>query len=53
MRFMRILLLASLVALIVVPAALALRFTDESYNPPTGETGKSYSFSFGGAGGCA
>jgi len=52
MRFMRILLLASLVALIVVPAALALRFTDESYNPPTGETGKSYSFSFGGAGGC-
>jgi hypothetical protein len=52
MRFTRILLLASLIALIVAPAALALRFTDESYNPPTGETGKSYSFQFGGAGGC-
>jgi len=52
MRFTRILLLASLVALIVVPAAFALRFTDEDYSPPTGETGKSYSFTFTGAGGC-
>jgi hypothetical protein len=52
MRFTRILLLVSLIALIAAPVALALRFTDESYNPPVGETGKAYSFQFGGAGGC-
>jgi large repetitive protein len=52
MRFTRILLLASLIALIVTPVALALRFTDGSYTPPTGETGKNYFFKFDGAGGC-
>ena len=52
MRFTRILLLVSLVALVAAPIALALRFTDESFNPPTGETGKAYSWSFTGAGGC-
>jgi hypothetical protein len=52
MRFTRILLLVSLIALIAAPIALALRFTDESYNPPIGETGKAYSWSFTGAGGC-
>jgi hypothetical protein len=48
----RILLLVSLVALIVVPAAWALRFTDASYNTPIGTTGQSYSHTFDGAGGC-
>jgi Putative Ig domain len=52
MRRTKVFLLVALVALIVVPAAWALRFTDESYNPPVGETGKSYSWSFTGAGGC-
>jgi hypothetical protein len=52
MRFTRILLLVSLLALVITPIALALRFTDESYNPPIGETGKTYSWSFTGAGGC-
>jgi hypothetical protein len=52
MRFTRILLLASLLALVVTPVALALRFTDASYNPPNGETGKNYLFKFDGAGGC-
>ncbi len=52
MRFTRVLLLTSLLALVVVPVALALRFTDESYHPPVGETGKAYSWSFTGAGGC-
>ena len=52
MRFPRILILACLVALIVVPSALALRFTDDSFNMPTGYTGKPYSKQFHGAGGC-
>ncbi len=52
MRFTRILLLVSLAALVAAPVALALRFTDESFNPPVGETGKAYSWSFTGAGGC-
>jgi len=52
MRFTKILVLVVLGALVIVPAALAIRFTDESYNPPIGETGKGYSFQFNGAGGC-
>jgi hypothetical protein len=52
MRRTKIFLLVALFALIVVPAAWALRFTDESYMPPVAETGKSYSWSFTGAGGC-
>lgn len=52
MRRTKVFLLVALFALIVVPAAWALRFTDESYTPPVGETGKSYSWSFTGAGGC-
>jgi len=52
MRFTRILLFVSLLALVVAPVALALRFTDESFFPPVGETGKAYTFQFGGAGGC-
>jgi hypothetical protein len=53
MRITRVVLLLSLLALVVVPTALALRFTDESFSPPVGETGKSYpNWSFTGAGGC-
>jgi large repetitive protein len=52
MRFTRVFLLVSLFALVAVPAALAIRFTDDSYNMPTGTVGQSYSKTFGGAGGC-
>ena len=52
MRFTRVLLLVALAALVVVPAAFALRFTDDSYNMPQGFTGQGYSKTFGGAGGC-
>src|SRR4051794_14985044 len=52
MRFTKILVLVVLGALVIAPAALALRFTDESFNTPRGETGKPYSFQFTGAGGC-
>lgn len=52
MRFTRIVLLCSLVALVAVPAALAIRFTDDSYNMPTGVVGQAYSKQFDGAGGC-
>jgi len=42
-----------LLALVVVPAAFAIRFTDESFSPPTGQTGKPFpTWSFTGAGGC-
>jgi Putative Ig domain len=52
MRFTKVLFVTGLLALIVVPAALALRFTDEAFTPAIGETGKSYNWSFTGAGGC-
>ena len=52
MRFTRVLLLVALAALVVVPVAFALRFTDDSYNMPQGFTGQPYSKTFGGAGGC-
>ena len=52
MRFIKTVLLVALVALVVVPAAFALRFTDDSYNMPTGVVGQPYSKTFGGAGGC-
>jgi large repetitive protein len=52
MRFTRVLLLVSLLALVVAPVALALRFTDDSYNMPQGATGQSYSKTFHGDGGC-
>src|SRR2546423_13083568 len=51
MRFTRTVLLVSLLALVVVPAALALRFTDDSYNFPTATVGQSYSKQLNGAGG--
>jgi hypothetical protein len=52
MRFTRILTLVALIALVAVPTALALRFTDDSYNLPIGVTGQSYSHTFKGDGGC-
>jgi hypothetical protein len=52
MRLIRIVLLVSLLALVVVPVAWAIRFTDDSYNMPTGTVGQPYSKQFNGAGGC-
>jgi large repetitive protein len=52
MRLTRVLLLVSLLALILVPTALAIRFTDDSYEMPIGTVGQPYSKQFNGAGGC-
>jgi hypothetical protein len=52
MRFTRVFLLAVLVALVAVPAAFAIRFTDDSYDMPAGTVGQPYSKTFSGAGGC-
>ena len=52
MRFTRTVLLVSLLALVVVPVAFALRFTDDSYNFPTATIGQPYSKQLNGAGGC-
>jgi hypothetical protein len=52
MRFTKTFFIVALLALVAVPAAFALRFTDASLTPPGGETGKSYSFQLDGAGGC-
>ena len=52
MRFTRVVLLVALLALIVVPAAFALRFTDDSYNFPNATVGQAYSKQLNGAGGC-
>lgn len=52
MRFTRVFLLVVLFALVAVPAAFAIRFTDDSYNMPVGTVGQPYSKTFYGAGGC-
>ena len=52
MRLTRTVLLVSLLALVFVPAALAIRFTDDSYFFPTGVVGQPYSKQLNGAGGC-
>jgi hypothetical protein len=52
MRFTRVFLLVVLLALVAVPAAFAIRFTDDSFFMPTGTVGQPYSKTFGGAGGC-
>jgi large repetitive protein len=52
MRFTRSLFVVALAALVVVPAALALRFTDDSYNPPVGTVDQAYTHWFRGDGGC-
>ncbi len=46
MRIKLFLLIASLVALVVVPAAMAMRFTDASRLPPTGYVGHAYTHKF-------
>jgi hypothetical protein len=52
MRLVRTVCLGALIALVAVPAALALRFTDDSYNMPQGYVGQPYSKQFNGVGGC-
>ena len=52
MRLVRLIGLAALVALVFAPAALALRFSDNSLLPPTGVVGKKYFHDLDGAGGC-
>lgn len=46
------LLLVCVSALVLVPSAAALRFTDNSYNVPIGYTGEFYTHQFEGEGGC-
>ncbi len=52
MRFARLLILATVVALVATPTAFALRFTDDSYLTPQGVVGQPYTHWFQGAGGC-
>jgi hypothetical protein len=52
MRLARTVLIVGVLAAIFVPVALALRFTDASYNIPQGVVGQSFSHQFDGAGGC-
>jgi large repetitive protein len=52
MRFTRVVFIVALLALVVAPVALALRFTDDSFNTAIGYTGQPYSFTFHGAAGC-
>jgi hypothetical protein len=51
-RIARVALVVSLLALVVVPSAWALRFTDDSYQVATGAVGSYYSHQFSGDGGC-
>jgi large repetitive protein len=51
-RLVRSVCVVALLALVAVPAAFALRFTDDSYNMPQGYVGQPYSKQFNGAGGC-
>jgi hypothetical protein len=52
MRFTRVVFVVALLALVVAPVALALRFTDDSFNTAIGYTGQPYTFTFHGAAGC-
>jgi Putative Ig domain len=52
MRFTKVLLVVSLLALVAAPLALAIRFTDDDFSLPAGQTGKAYSVQLHGAGGC-
>src|SRR5919198_1630386 len=51
-RFALAILGVALVALVVVPSAMAIRFTDESYQVPNGAVGSRYFHQFKGDGGC-
>ena len=52
MRLARSVSLVALLALIVVPLALALGFTDDSFNIPPAYVGQPYTKQFDGRGGC-
>ncbi|HWQ23976.1 MAG TPA: putative Ig domain-containing protein, partial [Gaiellaceae bacterium] len=47
-----IVLVVALAALVIVPSAAAIRFTDESYKVPDGAVGSRYYHQFQGDGGC-
>jgi hypothetical protein len=51
-RFALSLLLVALLALVVVPSAAAIRFTDDSFQVPDGAVGSRYYHQFKGDGGC-
>ena len=52
MRFIKSLFLVAVLAAVVVPNAMAFRFTDEARNTPTGVTGQAYNHPLSFAGGC-
>lgn len=52
MRLFRTVVLVGVVAAVLAPAALALRFSDNSLLPPSGVVGKPYFHKLDGAGGC-
>jgi hypothetical protein len=52
MRFTLLLIVAAVCALVAAPAALALRFSDDSYFTPEGVVGQPYTHWFKGEGGC-
>ena len=52
MRRACVLLLVAIAALAIVPAAAAVRFTDDSFNVPRGHAGEFYTHTFQGEGGC-
>ena len=51
-RFALTVVVAALVAVVVVPSAAAIRFTDDSYQVPDGAVGSRYYHQFKGDGGC-
>jgi Putative Ig domain len=52
LRFVRVLFVLCLLALVVTPAAFALRFTDDDFDMPVGQLGQAYSKQFHGGAGC-
>lgn len=52
MRLTRAVLLVALLAVVVVPSAAAIRFTDRSFSVPPGFVGEFYTHTFEGEGGC-
>ena len=52
MRLTRAVLLVALLAVVVVPSAEAIRFTDRSFSVPPGFVGEFYTHTFEGEGGC-
>jgi hypothetical protein len=52
MRFIKTLFVVAVLGAVVVPNAMAFRFTDAARNTPTGVTGQAYSHPLSFAGGC-